>query len=88
MRHATTQIPQADLSNPIWTIEHLCSYFHLRKAAATARTRLPGFPAPIAGAQRYRRWKAEEVLAWDGTGMVTTVEDDDDIVFRAPRKAS
>lgn len=61
VKAATTPLPVADLGDEYWGIEHIGAALRLRNSAVCARVRAAGFPAPVFGTQRYRRWRAEEV---------------------------
>lgn len=86
MKPTTTQIPQLDLGCAVYSIDHLCALLQVRKSAACAVARTPGFPAPIRGARRHRRWSAAAVLAWLDGQAQDPATGDDTVVIR-PRTA-
>jgi hypothetical protein len=64
MNRAKEPVPQADLGDEIWTIRHICAYFNVRISAAYDKAREPGFPAPLGGSRRCRRWHSAHVRAF------------------------
>jgi hypothetical protein len=52
-----------DLSQPIWTIEHVAAALHLSVDRARECSYLTSFPAPRAGFSRHL-WPREAVLDW------------------------
>jgi len=64
MNAAKNPVPQARLEDEIWTIEHICTYFTLRPSAAYVKVTQPGFPAPLGGSARFRRWHADQVRSF------------------------
>ena len=63
MKKTLHPIPVADLSDEVWTIDHIAAYMRMRPSAAYARIRQAGFPEPFTGNCRHRRWLAVEVRA-------------------------
>lgn len=63
MKKTLHPIPVADLSDEVWTIDHISAYMRMRPSAAYARIRQAGFPEPFTGNCRHRRWLAVEVKA-------------------------
>ena len=61
MRTAIHPIPDVDLQDEVWTVEHIAAFLRKRVSAAYDRIREPGFPAPFDGGQRHRRWLAADV---------------------------
>ncbi len=52
-----------NLSDPIWTIEHVAAAFDLSVDTAHEHTYRPGFPVPKDGFSK-NLWRREDVLAW------------------------
>lgn len=61
VKKSTQPIPDADLSEEIWGIDHIAAFLRMRASAAYCRVREPGFPAPCSGDQRHRRWHSGAV---------------------------
>jgi predicted DNA-binding transcriptional regulator AlpA len=54
-----------ELSADIWRLEEVSSYLRLDSVkAAYSAVKAPGFPTPLMGRSRNRRWVAEEVKSW------------------------
>jgi len=64
VRTSTTLIPTPNLRDEIWTIDHLARLFGVRSSAACATAQQAGFPKPLLGKQRYRKWFADDIRAF------------------------
>ena len=63
MKKIVHPIPAADLTDEVWTVDHIAAYLRMRPSAAYARAREDGFPEPFIGNCRHRRWHAADVRA-------------------------
>ena len=61
---ATKPIPQRNLDDELWGIEHLACHLGLRVSAANAYAHHPDFPLAIRGNRRFRKWPSVEVRSF------------------------
>lgn len=66
MHNRHTMLPPVELTDPVWTIEHVALALRLQLRATRTVIAAPGFPAPFrtpTGANARKYWIREDVLA-------------------------